>query len=121
MAGRCAGSRTVATPRTGGGENSKTTRGTLFQLTAVARLGLDRGVFRPAAVAGPALSLAQSDIDTYYFLGFEPGIAPGRLPVVLDARDYRLLAGQSTSEGYLTAVSEARSFTMDTATRPMRS
>lgn len=59
----------------------------------------DRGTVRPAVLVGPAVFSAKEpteSFDTYYFLGGELAFALGRVPLVLDARDYQpLLDGSS--------------------------
>lgn len=93
-----AGSMTYITPNGPpyGGESARTEKGALVVLSGVLRLGLDRGPLRPSVVMGPALMGAKSDGGLGYFLGLEVGIAPGKVPVVLDGRYYKPLNGSAT-------------------------
>lgn len=98
-----AGSQSVIIQRPGGGEDKSSSSGFLLQVMAVARLGYDKGFFRPAVVVGPALTAARRRGDVCVFLGLEAAIAPGRLPVVFDVRYFKALTGSETGyPNYLT-------------------
>lgn len=97
-----AGGMTYIRPSPGGGEDSESTSALLVQFMGVARIGYDNGVFRPAFVVGPALAVAEGSTTPCVFLGAEFGFAPGRFPIVFDARYYKPLTGASGNPNYLT-------------------
>jgi len=65
--------------------------------TVPVRVGLDRGVFRPALVLGPVAMANEGRDGLGFFAGLELGIAPGRIPVVFDARYYKRLSDSSVN------------------------
>jgi hypothetical protein len=92
-----AGSGTRVTQNPEGGETTDdANNGALLVLSGALRLGPDTGFLRPCFLLGPALAATESDGVLGGFVGMEVGIAPWRLPVVLDARYYLPLTGSES-------------------------
>ncbi|MFP2926795.1 outer membrane beta-barrel protein [Pyxidicoccus sp. 3LG] len=92
-----AGSQSIITQAPGGGENSTTVNEGLLQLAGVLRLGFDDGPVRPSLLAGPALGIATSRTDVFYYLGMEMAfMVTEKLPLAIDARVYRPLTGSES-------------------------